>query len=35
MRRREGAKYTVTWTPEWMDTEPMMKVVNQALGGGK
>jgi len=35
MRRREGAKYTVTWTPEWMDTEPMMKVVNQALGAGK
>jgi iron(III) transport system substrate-binding protein len=32
MRRRDGAKYTVTWTPEWMDTEPMMKVINQALG---
>ncbi|HEX9442692.1 MAG TPA: extracellular solute-binding protein [Candidatus Binatia bacterium] len=35
MRRRDGAKYIVTWTPEWMDTEPMMKVVNQALGQGK
>jgi iron(III) transport system substrate-binding protein len=35
MRRRERAKYTVTWTPEWMDTEAMMKVVNQALGAGK
>jgi iron(III) transport system substrate-binding protein len=35
MRRRDGAKYIVTWTPEWMDTEPMMKVVNQALGAGK
>lgn len=32
MRRRDGAKYVVTWTPEWMDTEPMMKVINQALG---
>ncbi|HEY2990228.1 MAG TPA: extracellular solute-binding protein [Candidatus Binatia bacterium] len=35
MRRRDGAKYIVTWTPEWMDTEPMMKVINQALGAGK
>jgi iron(III) transport system substrate-binding protein len=35
MRRRDGANYVVTWTPEWMDMEPMMKVINQALGAGK
>jgi iron(III) transport system substrate-binding protein len=35
MRRREGGKYVVTWTPEWMDTEPMMKLINQAVGTGK
>ncbi len=35
LRRREGAKYIVTWTPEWMDTEPILKVVNQALGQAK
>ena len=30
-RRKEGAKYMVTWKAEWMDSEPMQKVVNQAL----
>ena len=30
-RRKEGAKYMVTWKAEWMDTEPMQKVVDQAL----
>ena len=30
-RRKEGAKYMVTWKAEWMDVEPMQKVVNQAL----
>ncbi len=30
-RRKEGAKYMVTWKAEWMDPEPMQKVVNQAL----
>ncbi|MBM4296691.1 MAG: extracellular solute-binding protein [Deltaproteobacteria bacterium] len=30
-RRKEGAKYMVTWKTEWMDSEPMQKVVNQAL----
>lgn len=30
-RRKEGAKYMVTWKAEWMDAEPMQKVVNQAL----
>jgi iron(III) transport system substrate-binding protein len=35
MRRRDGGKYIVTWTPEWMDTEPLMKLVNQAVGPGK
>ena len=30
-RRKEGAKYMVTWKAEWMDTEPMQKVVSQAL----
>jgi iron(III) transport system substrate-binding protein len=30
-RRKEGAKYLVTWKAEWMDAEPMQKVVNQAL----
>jgi len=27
-RRKEGAKYMVTWKAEWMDVEPMQKVVN-------
>ena len=35
IRRRDGGKYIVTWTPEWMDTEPLMKLVNQAVGAGK
>jgi iron(III) transport system substrate-binding protein len=37
VRRKEGAKYMVTWKAEWMDAEPMQKVVNQALAksGGK
>lgn len=30
-RRKEGAKYRVTWKAEWMDAEPMQKVVDQAL----
>ena len=30
-RRKEGAKYMVTWKAEWMDAEPMQKVVNQVL----
>jgi iron(III) transport system substrate-binding protein len=30
-RRKEGAKYIVTWKAEWMDAEPMQKVVSQAL----
>ena len=30
-RRKEGAKYMVTWKAEWMDAEPMQRVVNQAL----
>jgi iron(III) transport system substrate-binding protein len=30
-RRKEGAKYMVTWKAEWMDAEPMQKVVNEAL----
>ena len=30
-RRKEGAKYMVTWKAEWMDAEPMQKVVDQAL----
>ena len=30
-RRKEGAKYMVTWKAEWMDAEPMQKVVSQAL----
>lgn len=30
-RRKEGAKYVVTWKEEWIDAEPMQKVVNQAL----
>ena len=33
-RRKEGAKYMVTWKAEWMDTEPMQKVVSQALAKG-
>ena len=35
VRRREGAKYVVTWKAEWMDTEPMQKLVSQALGESK
>ena len=31
IRRRDGAHYTVTWAPHWMDVEPVQKVVNQAL----
>jgi len=31
VRRKEGAKYRVTWKAEWMDAEPMQKIVNQAL----
>ncbi|HTF92056.1 MAG TPA: hypothetical protein VK632_03370, partial [Verrucomicrobiae bacterium] len=36
-RRKEGAKYMVTWKVEWMDAELMQKVVSQALAksGGK
>jgi len=35
MRRKEGAKYVITWKAESMDVEPMQKVVNQALGESK
>ena len=35
IRRKDGAKYMVTWKSEWMDAEPMQKVVNQALGESK
>ena len=30
-RRKPGANYMVTWKAEWMDSEPMQKIVNQAL----
>lgn len=30
-RRKEGAKYIVTWKAEWIDSEPMQKVVSEAL----
>lgn len=32
IRRKERAKYVITWKAESMDVEPMQKVVNQALG---
>jgi iron(III) transport system substrate-binding protein len=32
VRRKEGAKYVVTWKAEWIDVEGMQRVVNQALG---
>jgi ABC-type Fe3+ transport system substrate-binding protein len=35
LRRKEGAKYVVTWKAEWIDVEAMQKVVNQALGESK
>jgi len=35
MRRKEGGQYIVTWKPEWMEMEPIQKVVNQALGAGR
>ena len=35
MRRRDGGKYIVTWSPEVMDADPLMKLVNQAVGQGK
>jgi ABC-type Fe3+ transport system substrate-binding protein len=35
VRRRDGAKYVVTWTPEWMDMDPIQKLVNQLLGETK
>jgi hypothetical protein len=32
VRRKEGAKYMVSWKAEWIDAERMQKVVvNQAL----
>lgn len=30
-RRKEGAKYVVTWKEDWIDSGPMQSVVNQAL----
>lgn len=30
-RRKEGATYRVTWKEEWIDAEPMQRVVSQAL----
>ena len=35
VRRREGGKYVVTWTPETMDMEPIQKLVSQLLGEPK
>jgi len=35
VRRKDGAKYRVTWKAEWMDAEPMQKVVNEALAKRK
>ena len=35
VRRREGAKYVISWTPEWMDTEPIRKLVDQVLSETK
>lgn len=35
IRRRPDAKYAVTWTAEWMDTEAITKLVDQVLGEGK
>jgi len=32
VRRRAGAKYVVTWNPEWMDMEPIRRLVEQLLG---
>lgn len=31
VRRQKGARYIVTWTPQWMDMEPIGKLVNQVL----
>lgn len=35
LRRRAGAKYVVTWTPEWMDMKPIGKLVDEVLGKAK
>jgi iron(III) transport system substrate-binding protein len=35
VRRREGARYVITWKAEWIDVEAMQNVVNQALGESK
>jgi len=35
VRRREGARYVITWTPQWMDMEQIQKLVNQVLGEAK
>jgi ABC-type Fe3+ transport system substrate-binding protein len=35
MRRRSGAQYVVTWTPEWMNMKPIQELVVQALGGAR
>jgi iron(III) transport system substrate-binding protein len=35
VKRKEGGHYIVTWKPEWMEMEPIQKVVSQALGAGR
>ena len=35
VRRREGARYVITWKAEWIDVEAMQNVVNQALAESK
>jgi len=35
VRRREGAKYLVSWTPEWMEMEPIQKLADQVLAEKK
>jgi ABC-type Fe3+ transport system substrate-binding protein len=35
VRRREGAKYLVSWTPEWMNMEPIQKLVDHVLAENK
>jgi ABC-type Fe3+ transport system substrate-binding protein len=32
VRRRDGARYVVSWNPQWMDGDPIRKLVDEVLG---
>ncbi len=35
MRRREGTKYIVMWSPDWMDMKPVQEIIDHALAQAK